>query len=88
MRKFLREFEDCKFGAPAKFHSPSAIILSPLLTIVETFLIYQNYRNGHIYIRVMKQHIGKNAYFLRKSRKTDFVVSSDPKSVVHDFLKK
>ena len=31
--------------------------VSWLLKAVETFSIQQNDRNGHIYIRVMKQHI-------------------------------
>ena len=58
---FLQEFEDCKFSAVAKFHSASAIIVSRLLSIVETSLEHQNYRNDHIYIRDvqprMREHL-------------------------------
>ena len=35
----------------------SAKIITWLLKVVETFLIHQNVRNGHIYIGVMNQHI-------------------------------
>ena len=71
--RFLQEFENCKFCTPAKFHSAYAKILSRLLSIIETSFIRQNYRNGHIYIKVMKQHIVLNAYFSRKLRKTNFM---------------
>ena len=40
--------------------------------VLKTLAMEQNVRNTHIYIEVMKQHIPQNAYFLRKSRKTDF----------------
>ena len=55
--------------------------------VLQTFPIQQNLRNGHIYIRVMKQHISWNAFFLRKTRKTDLVVAINQKLVFCDFLK-
>ena len=36
---------------------PTPIVEFRSRKVVETFLIQQNVRNGHIYIRVMKQHI-------------------------------
>ena len=48
-------------------------LVNPLARkVMETFLMHQNVRNGHVYIRVMKQHIPSNAPFLGKLRKTDF----------------
>ena len=40
--------------------------------VIEAFLMVQNVCNSHIYIDVVKQHIAQNAYFSRKSQKTDF----------------
>ena len=40
--------------------------------VLETFRMQQNVRNVHVYIQVVKQHMGLNAYFSRKSRKTVF----------------
>ena len=48
--------------------------------VVETFWIHQNVRNGHVYIRLMKQHILQNAYFLRYSRKTVFLMPPEQKN--------
>ena len=48
--------------------------------VVETFSIHQNVRNGHVYIRLMKQHILQNAYFLRYSRKTVFLMPPEQKN--------
>ena len=42
--------------------------------VVETFRIHQNVCNGHVYKQLMKQHILQNAFFLRYSRKTDFLM--------------
>ena len=42
--------------------------------VVETFRIQQNVCNGHVYIQLMKQRILQNSYFLRYSRKTDFLM--------------
>jgi hypothetical protein len=41
--------------------------------VEETSLVVQNVGSGFIYIRVMKQHILQNAYFLEKSPKTDLL---------------
>ena len=48
------------------------IFVSWPLLVIEAFLIVQNVRKSHIYIDVVKQHTAQNAYFLRKSPKTDF----------------
>ena len=56
-----------------------AFFVSRPRKVVETFWIHQNVRNGHVYIRLMKQHMLQNAYFLRYSRKTDFVDLAMPK---------
>ena len=61
------------------------IILSQRLRIVETFLVHQSYQNGHIYIRVTKQIIVKNAYLSRKLGKTNLM---SIKLVFRDMLKK
>ena len=46
-------------------------ILSQFLKFGKAFSTQQTNRYGHIYIRVMKQHMPWNAYFFGKSRKTD-----------------
>ena len=46
-------------------------ILSQLLKFGKAFSTQQSNRYGHIYIRVMKQHMPSNAYFFGKSWKTD-----------------
>ena len=42
-----------------------------LVRIVESFVIQQNVRNGHIYIQLVKQLVPESAYFLKYWAKTD-----------------
>ena len=44
-------------GQSLTFYCTGGIMQSWFLKVVKTLLIQQNNRNGHIYIRVMKQHI-------------------------------
>ena len=74
-----KKFESLAVGGPLFWATPISCILAELLNFetlfrktAETFLIHQNVRNRRIYIGVMKQHIGQNAYFSRKSRKAIF----------------
>jgi hypothetical protein len=55
--------------------------------VIEASLMVQIVRKSHIYIDVVKQHIAQNAYFLRKSQKTDFQAFFAKKLVFGDFLK-
>ena len=48
------------------------IFVSWPLTVIKAFVTVHIVRNGHIYIHVLKQHTVQNAYFLRKSQKTEF----------------
>ena len=57
---------------PVGHYQGIRIFVSWPLLVIEAFLMVQNVRNSHIYIDVVKQHIAQNAYFLRKSQKTDF----------------
>ena len=57
---------------PLGLYQGIRIFVSWPLTVIEAFVTVKIVRNGHIYIDVVKQHTAQNAYFLRKSQKTDF----------------
>jgi hypothetical protein len=57
---------------PLGLYQGIRIFVSWPLTVIEAFVAVQIVGNGHIYIDVVKQYTAQNAYFLRKSQKTDF----------------
>ena len=76
--RFLQDFEDCKFGAPAKYPSTSAITLSRLLSIVETrdYSDTPKLPQRTLNTRVMKQHIIQN---VKNKKNKNFTIFSESK---------
>ena len=55
------------------------MFISASKLVLETFPIQQDVRNGHIYMKLVKQHILQDAHVSRKSQRG---------AVFHEFLKK